>query len=651
MVKQRGYKADDLFELRTVTDPQISPNGSLIACSISEIDRERDTYRSSIWLYEDGAAPRELTLSGSSNSQPRWSPDGSYLAFLSNRAGGSSQVHILPMKGGEAIQITDLKGSVYELSWSPDSKSIAFTSNVNESVETVSTHDTPSPWIITDLKYKFNGQGYFDGSKMQLFVVGLDGESPIQLTEGAYNNSQITWSPDCSSLAFISARHEDRDRDPIEDLWLITIKDRKIARLTNRFGNSSAPAFSPDGENIAFCSVGETDDIAGRVDRLWVIAATGGDPVEISKGLDRSVQAGSQMPGGPPSPIYWTADGSGLLARVHDGADIHLNLFDLDGSVSPLIVGEQCINAFSVSHQGDIASLISDQKHPGEIYRYGPAGQYVKKVSDANDEFLSLIQFPEIEPVAISMPDGASIEGWIIKPLNMKQGEKYPMVLDIHGGPHGAFQHNFQGSYPLSLPSQGCAVLQINPRGSTGWGEDFARYLHGGRGELDFPEFMAAVDQMIQWDWVDENRLGITGYSYGGYMTQWSIGQTDRFKAAVAGAGGCDLFSHFAYTDNTVPRYKEMNGPPFENLDSYMRLSPITYVQNISTPLLIMHGAADLRCNTFQSDQFFNALRYYRKDVVYVRYPGEHHGFRQAGKPSNRLDYDERLLNWFLDRL
>jgi dipeptidyl aminopeptidase/acylaminoacyl peptidase len=238
-------------------------------------------------------------------------------------------------------------------------------------------------------------------------------------------------------------------------------------------------------------------------------------------------------------------------------------------------------------------------------------------------------------------------------PLDMEPGRQYPLVLDIHGGPHGAFLHNWSAGemYPRLLAGQGCGVLQMNPRGSTGWGEDFARYLHGGRGERDLPELLAAVDQLLALGWADPERLGVTGYSYGGYMTAWAISQTRRFRAAVWGAGTANLYTHFGYSDINAPRYHEMGGSPWQQRELYLRQSPISYVQEITTPLLMLHGEADLRCNIAQADEFFTALKYHGKEVELVRYPGENHMMRRAGKPSHRLDYERRLLGWFAERL
>ncbi|MBI2172511.1 MAG: S9 family peptidase [Chloroflexi bacterium] len=649
MAERRGYQIEDLFRLKTVGDPQISPDGKGIAYAVTEIDQKSDGYRSAIWLAEEGSQPRQLTFGGRSDSQPRWSSDGRYLAFFSNRAGGANQLHLLPLAGGEAYRLTDLPRGVFEFAWSPKSDAIAFTSRTGGAQ---ASNDRTPPRVITTFRHKQNGQGFFDGSRLHLFVVGLEGDQPKQLTDGDWDDAQIAWSPDGGAIAFISARHERRDWDSAEDLWTVSVKGGEVRQLTNRLGALAAPAFSPDGKTIAFAGVGDPEDTAGRNSRLWVIPFQGGQPRDLSGPLGRAILAAPLSPGAPPSPVQWTSDGRSILARVHDGADIHLYRFSVrDGAATRILGGQRCVMGFSAAPNGALACLITDHTHPAEVYRTDLRGSEEVKVSSANDELLSDLRFPEIEAVRVPLPDGAAIEGWVIKPLDMEQGKKYPLALDIHGGPHAAFQHQFQGAYPLALSTRGCGVLQMNPRGSTGWGEEFARSLHGGRGERDFPELMASIDQVIRQGWVDPDRLGVTGYSYGGYMTGWAVTHTDRFNAAVWGAGVSNLYTMFMHTDSTIQRYAENGGDPWKMREQYLRLSPISYVQNARTPILLMHGEADLRCNTIQSDEFFTALRYHGVEAVLVRYPGEHHGFRQQGKPTNRLDYDQRLVAWFAERL
>jgi dipeptidyl aminopeptidase/acylaminoacyl peptidase len=645
--ERRGYQVEDLYRLKTVTDPQISPDGRQVAYVVGEIDREGDGYRSAIWLVAvDGSGARRLTYSDRGDTQPRWSPDGRALAFVSNRT-GSNQLYVLPITGGEPRRLTDLPRGVSEIAWSPDGTAIAFTAR------TGGDDRAGAPRVLTALKHKLNGQGFFDGSRLHLFVVdATEPGAPRQITDGDWDDGQIAWSPDGRLIAFVSARHESRDRDQGQDVWVVPAAGGEARCLTNGFGPCQAPAFSPDGRTIAFAGHADRHDLGGRTSRVWLVPVAGGAPRALTAALDRGVQAGPLTPGAPPARIAWTPNGGAVLARVQDGADVHLYRAAVpDGTLTRLVGGERCVLAFSTAADGTLALLITNPYHPAEVFVAAPDGTAARRLTATNDALLDELRLPEIAPARATMPDGAVIEGWVIKPLDMEPGARYPLVLDVHGGPHGAFLHAFAGAYPLALASRGCAVLQVNPRGSTGWGEEFARHLHGGRGERDLPELLAVLDTVIAQGWVDPERLGITGYSYGGYMTAWAIGHTDRFKAAVWGAGAANLYTHFAYSDINAPRYHEMDGSPWERRELYLRLSPISYVQHIRTPLLMLHGEADLRCNIAQADEFFTALKYLGNEVVLVRYPGEHHGMRQQGKPSNRVDYDRRLIAWFAERL
>jgi dipeptidyl aminopeptidase/acylaminoacyl peptidase len=656
----RGYEIEDLLRFKNVYDPQISPDGSRVAYCVREIDADADTYRTSIWAVPTaGGDVRRLARGGRTESQPRWSPDGRFLAFTSDRAGGSPQLYLMPASGGEAQRLTDLPRGVSEPAWSPDSRSVAFLSRTG-GAEPVKPGATAPPIVITSLKHKFDGQGYFDGSHPHIFVIAIDsttsngfnsGGEPRQLTDGEWDDGQIAWSPDGGRIAFVSARHADRDRDAIADVWVVAADGGEPRALTERFGPCSGPAFSPDGRTVAFSGHRQPQGAGQYVSMLWTVPAEGGAARCLTPDLDRNVKAGPPLLNMAQAPLCWTRDGTALLALVEDRANIHLYRIATSGGATRLLGGERCIDAFSVAADGRIACAIGDQQHASEVWilsAIGGGDAQERRLTTTNDALLGELRLPKIEAIAVTMPDGAVIEGWVYKPLDLQPGRRYPLVLNVHGGPHGAFLHRLLPGYTLALPTQGCGVLQINPRGSTGWGEKFSSHLHGAwGGERDMPEFMAAIDQVIDQGWVDPDRLGITGYSYGGIFTNWAVSHTNRFKAAVTGAGAANIFSHWGYSDMNVVRFAELDGSPWEQRELYQRLSALSYVPQIETPILLLHGADDQRVNFMQASEFFSALKYFGKEVVLVRYPGESHGMLGIGKPSHRLDYDRRLVDWF----
>lgn len=645
---KRAYQIEDLVRFKNVSDPQISPDGSRVAYTVREIDPDADGYRSSIWLAStSGGDARRFTNGGTNESQPRWSPDGRSLVFISDRAGERPQLCLMPSSGGEAEVLTNLPRGVSDPAWSPDSQSIAFLSRTG-GTEPAKPGETPPPIVITRLKHKFDGQGFFDGSHPHIFVISAQGGEPRQVTDGEWDDGQLTWSPDSSQLAFVSARHEERDRDAVQDVWIVAAAGGEPRRLTDRFGPCAGPSFSPDGRSVAFSGHRYPRGAGEHVSMLWVVPAEGGEPRSLTPALDRSIKAGPPALNMAQAPLLWSSDGASIMALVEDRASIKLYRFAADGGAALLLGGERCVETVSMATDGRLACLIGDQQHTSEVYSVDADGTHERRLTTTNDALLRELRLPEIESIDVPMPDGAVIEGWVYKPVDLEAGRRYPLVLNVHGGPHGAFLRKLLPGYVLALTAAGCGVLQINPRGSTGWGETFAGHLHGAwGGERDMPEFMAAVDRVIAQGWVDPDRLGITGYSYGGIFTNWAVSHTNRFKAAVSGAGAANIFSHWGYSDMNLVRYAELDGSPWEQRDLYLRLSAISYVPQIETPILLLHGADDQRVNFMQSAEFFSALKFYGKEVVLVRYPGESHGMLGIGRPTHRVDYDQRLLNWF----
>ncbi|MBI2760192.1 MAG: S9 family peptidase, partial [Chloroflexi bacterium] len=450
---QRGYQVEDLFRLKTVTDAQISPDGGQVAYVVGHTDREADQTRSAVWVVNrDGSGARSLT-GGGSDSQPRWSADGRHLAFVSGRENSTSQVYVLSLAGGEARRLTSFPRGVLEIAWSPDSRRIAVVARVGGPEGPREKRDA-LPKVVSNLKHKFNGQGFFDGSRRHIYVVDLEGGEPRQLTAGECDEGQIAWSPDSSRVVFVSARHDTRDRDQAQDIWTVAAAGGDVQPLTERFGPCSAPVYSPDGQTIAFAGHTDITDTGGRTASLWVMPVAGGSPRNVTAALDRSIQAGPLNPGAPPARFDWTADGVAIVARVQDGAEVHLfRIVVADGSMTRLADGERVVESFSTAADGTVAAVISDPRHPSEVYLVHGAE---RRLTGTNDALMAELRLPDIDPVKVTMPDGRTVEGWVSKPLDMEPGRQYPLVLDIHGGPHGAFLHAFRAAYPLALPALGC---------------------------------------------------------------------------------------------------------------------------------------------------------------------------------------------------
>lgn len=655
MCAEQPLTLDAHYRLQTASDPQLSPDGSHVAYTLSQADREKDEMRSSIWVVPvAGGEPRQFTRGPKRDFGARWSPDGATLAFVSDRD-GQPQIYIMPATGGEARRLTSLEEGVGIPVWSPDGRQIAFTSRVGEELEPKDSEAKErlqrQPVVLDELKHKFDTIGHFRGRRSQLFVVPVEGGEPSQRTRGPHDCTLPAWSPDGSQLAFVSARHEQRDYDAVTDIYVISAAGGEPRRLTPGRGPASSPSWSPDGRTIAYAANEYPQGQFGaRNLGLWTIDASGGEPRRIDRAFDRSVA--SQPPPFPSLQLIWSQGGSEIVFGAMDRGAIHLFSVPSTGGAPRRVVGGERRTLLSSSANRDgslIAVAASSYRDPSAILVVNADGTNERKLTHLNQEVYAGAAISHPEKLSFRAPDGAEFEGWLIKPADYQEGRRYPLLLDVHGGPHGAWGPGFS---PIALvwqvlAAQGWAILYINPRGSSSYGEEFAMYLRNAWGEKDFPEFMAAVDRVIEMGIADPQRLAVTGYSYGGYMTNWIVGHTERFKAAVAGGCVSNMISMYGTSDIGAPFEDwEFGGPWWEQRERYERLSPISYVDRITTPLLLMHAEGDLRCPIGQSEEMFTALNRQRKPVQFVRFPGGNHLFVTMGPPSHRYEYGRRLIDW-----
>jgi len=637
-------RPEDVYRLTGVSDPRVRPGGDEVAYVVWSIDEEKNEYRQSIWLARvDGSEPPRRFTTGTNDAQPRWSPDGTRLAFVSKRGDEQAkrQLYVIRADGGEPECLTDLKDDAGEAAWSPDGTRLVFSARVPDEAYEEEDEKKRAPRRFTRLLYKLDSVGWTGDRRRHLYVVPADGSAEAkQITDGDYEDSRPTWTPDGKSIAFSSARGEDWDVELKGDVYVVPAEGGEPTRLTPGDANYYAPSYSPDGSLLAVKWDPGGFDFPRNPQIGVVDAATGGNLRILSASLDRTCDPYPEIR----EPIW---DGDSIVFSIEDRGNVHVYRAAASGGEPELLAGGEIVLSGYDSRDGQLVRTGSTAPNLSELY----AGD--RRLTHVGRDFGTGRELVEPERFTAISKDGTEVEAWIARPAGFEEGKTYPALLNIHGGPFTQYGNGFFDETQV-YAGGGYVVLYANPRGSSGYSEEWGRAIMGpgelgpGWGSVDYEDLMGVVDTALErYDFIDGERLGVLGGSYGGYMTSWIVSHTNRFKAAISERAVNNLVSMYGSSDVGWV-FKGYHGEfVHDAVDKYLEISPWTYAKQIETPLLILHSEQDLRCNVEQAEVMFTTLRLLGKEVELVRFPGESHELTRSGNPVHRVQRFELVLEWF----
>jgi dipeptidyl aminopeptidase/acylaminoacyl peptidase len=663
-MRKRVMTAHDLYHLNLIEGCRLSPDGRHVLYGLERVDRKTEKKYSNLWLVpvSKGKA-RRFTWGDWADKQPRWSPDGRWIAFLSNRKDEKqSQIYVIRPDGGEAACLTDFKGTIGAFEWSPDGRHIACQVRLKDAADVEREKDEKKKDLgiverrITRVFYKEDGVGFLPKERWHLWVVDVPAGRKRQLTRGEiYDEIEPGWSPDGGHLVFLSNRSEDPDLDPdAMDIYVIPSGGGRMRRIATPFGPKLKPAFSPDGMQIAYFGIEGRGKWWKNIS-LWLAPVRTGERAKnLTARFDLNCTSWTinDLPGSPAmNPPVFTADGTKVFFQVARHGNTHLYSASMSGAPSSpeVVIGEKgVVGAFSFDRaQSGLAYFHADMTTPGDIWFRRTAGGRARRLTRVNDRLLGRLHLGEIEEAWIKGPDANKIHGWILKPPGFRKGVKYPSILEIHGGPRVQYGNFFMHEFYF-LAANGYVVHFCNPRGGQGYGEAHCKSIWNAWGTVDYKDIMAWTDYVRRKPYVDGRRMGVTGGSYGGYMTNWIIGHTNRFKAAVTQRSVSNLTSMWGSSDfNWVFQVELGDRPPWEDFGNFWKQSPMKHMGNARTPTLVIHSEQDLRCSIEQGEQVFVALKKLGVPTEMVRFPDEPHGLSREGRTDRRVARLEHILRWF----
>ncbi len=652
--------SQDLFLIKLIEDCKISPHGEEILYVVKTIDPEKNEYKTHFEIIPFHGKPLDSRAftQGPHDSSPEYSPDGKQIAFL-RKKDGHSTLFMMPRGGGEPVQLTKYKNDISEFSWSPDGKKIVFTSSLTakgliceeaKPEENLYEKHNADVKVIDRIWYKLDGEGYLHDKRSHIFILTLETGVVKQLTSGEHDHHQPRFSPDGKWIAFTSNLNQDSDYEYFSYIYLVSSEGGTPKNLTPGKYYFSGSSFSPDGKWLAFTGTDEPEN-GYASPRLWKVSTNGGGLECLTKQHDRPVsdQSINDLRHWHPNEVpLWSKNGEKLYLTMSDSGRSFLISFDLSAKT----IKEYCEND-SVLYKWDFSPQTnrmvfakSTPTIPNDLWNFEVETQKSERLTDVNELFSNTFSLSSPERITSKSSDGTLVEGWILKPPDFKPEKKYPTILEIHGGPMAMYGCGFFYEFQL-LVNQGFVVAYSNPRGSMGYGQPFCESIKADWGNKDYQDLMGFLDAVLTKGYSDDTKLGVAGGSYGGFMTNWIVSHTNRFKAGVTMRSVVSENTMFGTSDFGFLSDLEHGCTPWEKPEVYQRVSPLTYVANVKTPLLILHSEEDLRCPIEQGEQWFTALKKLKQTVKFVRFPGESHDLSRTGKPWHRIFRLNQILEWF----
>lgn len=655
---KRRLVSEDLFNIKSVSNPQISPNGEEAVFLSTEIDSKDNKYYARLFhLQLQTGVITQWTYGKERISAPKWSPDGRSVAFLSNRE-EKNQLYVINRNGGEAKKVTSYEAGISSFLWDPSGEKIWLSSKLKKDKkftdkEEKDENQFPKAYVVDRMKYKMDGVSGAGLIEQNLFsqiaVLNLEDESLEQVTTGDYNHSLQAISPDGQKLVIGVNRSENQDFEFKAPIILIDVATKEETIIVDQDGYYGGTAFSMDGKYIAYVGSDHSYKNATHPN-VYVYNMDSKSTVQLTESIDSPVgdcAVGDTQQGASAPSVVWT-DTNNLYFQLSTMGDVRLYYATLDGAIYPASPEGEHIYDYAISRDGKFALLaVSNPVFPGELFYYEIATGERNQLTQFNSQFTQEVELVQPTNISYQGKNGLEVYGWLMKPAGYEEGKKYPLLVEIHGGPHAMYANTFFHELQL-LAAKGYGVLYVNPRGSHGYSQEFVNAVRGDYGGGDYTDIMDGLDYCLsQYDWIDETRLGVTGGSYGGFMTNWIVGHTNRFKAAVTQRSISNWVSFFGVSDIGYYFTDWQIGKDMLDPEKLWEHSPLKYAKNIETPLLILHSEKDFRCPIEQAEQLYITLKSMNKEVGFVRFPDNDHNLSRTGTPNLRIERLNQIVQWF----